>query len=133
MDEQVKIALAWLRGDPSIALAIVFGALLLAFALLIILTIRNGAVLSRERRSRADEARAQEMQLAELRGRLSQIGDITALRQQELARAVNERLDRVSAASRRLRRGERAAHFRKARTDDGNLRHAPGRACAQFG
>lgn len=96
MDEQVKIALAWLRGDPLIALAIVFGALLLAFALLVILTIRNGALLSRERRSRAGEARAQEMQLAELRGRLSQIGEITALRQEELARAVGERLDRVS-------------------------------------
>jgi DNA recombination protein RmuC len=96
MDEQVKIALAWLRGDPLIALAIVFGALLLAFALLIILTIRHGALLSRERRSRADAARAQEMQLAELRGRLAQIGETTALRQEELARAVGERLDRVS-------------------------------------
>jgi DNA recombination protein RmuC len=88
---------AWMRlKDDPLALLIVFGGLaLLAFILLILLTIRQGALLAREERLRADRARAAEAELAELKGRLAQMTEITSLRQEELARSLNERLDRM--------------------------------------
>jgi DNA recombination protein RmuC len=96
MNDEIQTALAWLRGDPLMALALFGGVALLAFLTLIILTIRHGALLSREEQARAESARASESELAELRGRVSQMAENTALRQEELSRAVNERLDRVS-------------------------------------
>ncbi len=96
MKELADTALAWLRGDPLMALAIFAAFAVIAFGLLIILTIRQGALLRREERLRAERARVAETELAELRGRLSQMTEVTALRQEELTRSVNDRLDRVS-------------------------------------
>jgi DNA recombination protein RmuC len=88
-------AISRLRDDPFVLLAIfaVFAAF--AFTFLIALTIRQGALLAREERLRSDRARESDGELAELKGRLSQMSEMTALRQEELARSVNERLDRV--------------------------------------
>jgi DNA recombination protein RmuC len=96
MNESIQIALAQLRGDPLLALAIFAGVALAAFLILIALSIRHSAALSRDREARAEAARASESELAELRGRLSQMAEIGALRQEETSRAVNDRLDRVS-------------------------------------
>jgi DNA recombination protein RmuC len=87
----------WLRlkGDPLTLLVVFAGLALLALALLILLTIRQGALRAREERLRGDRARAADAELAELKGRLAQMTEITALRQEELARTLNERLDRV--------------------------------------
>ena len=71
----------WLRGS--------------AFLLLIALTIRQGMHRAREERLRADQARAAGTELAELKGRLAQMTEITSLRQEELTRTLNDRLDRV--------------------------------------
>jgi DNA recombination protein RmuC len=96
MNESIQIALAQLRGDPLLALAIFAGVALIFFLILIALSIRHGAALSREREARAETARSSESELAELRGRISQMAEITALRQEETSRAVNDRLDRVA-------------------------------------
>ena len=84
-----------LKDDPLALLAVFAAAAALAFLLLIILSIRQGALRAREERSRADQARAAEAELAELKGRLAQMTEISALRQEELARTVNDRLDRA--------------------------------------
>jgi DNA recombination protein RmuC len=88
---------AWMRlKDDPLALLVVFAGLaLLAFTLLILLAVRQGALRAREERLRGDRAKAAEAELAELKGRLAQMTEITALRQEELARTLNERLDRV--------------------------------------
>jgi DNA recombination protein RmuC len=96
MNESIQIALAQLRGDPLLTLAAFAGVALIFFLILIALSIRHGSALSRERDARAETARASESELAELRGRISQMAEITALRQEETSRAVNDRLDRVS-------------------------------------
>jgi DNA recombination protein RmuC len=77
-------------------LLIVFAALaLFAFILLILLTVRQSALLARDERLRSERSKAAGAELAELKGRLAQMTEITALRQEELARTLNERLDRV--------------------------------------
>ena len=87
----------WMRvkDDPLALLAVFAGAAILAFLLLLILAIRQGAMRAREEKSRADQARAAEAELTELKGRLAQMTEITALRQEELTRTLNDRLDRV--------------------------------------
>jgi DNA recombination protein RmuC len=87
----------WMRvkDDPLALLAMFGGFAVLAFILLIILAIRQGALRAKEERLRAGQARASEAELVELKGRLAQMTEITALRQEELARTLNERLDRV--------------------------------------
>jgi DNA recombination protein RmuC len=87
----------WMRlKDDPIILLIVFAAFaLLAFILLILLTVRQSALLVREERRGGERAKAAEAELLELKGRLAQMTEITALRQEELARTLNERLDRV--------------------------------------
>src|SRR5262249_17773525 len=84
-----------LKDDPLALFAIFAGFALLALILLILLTIRQGALRAREERLRSERARTAEAELAELKGRLAQMTEITSLRQEELARTVNERLDRV--------------------------------------
>jgi DNA recombination protein RmuC len=88
---------AWMRvkDDPLALLLIFAGLALLAFIVLILLTVRQGVLRAKEERLRGDRAKAAEAELAELKGRLAQMTEITALRQEELARSLNERLDRV--------------------------------------
>jgi DNA recombination protein RmuC len=87
----------WLRlkDDPLTLLAIFGGLAIVAFILLIVLILRQGALRAREERLRTDRARAAEAELSELKGRVAQMSEITALRQEELARTLNDRLDRV--------------------------------------
>ncbi len=86
----------WLKDDPLALLAGFAAAAILAFLILIVLTIRQGALRAREARLREDRAHAAESGLAELKGRLAQITEITSLRQEELARTLNDRLDRAA-------------------------------------
>ncbi len=84
-----------LRDDPS-ALLVVFAAFAaFALVLLILLILRQGGLRAAEERLRAAQTRTAEAELSELKGRLAQMAELTALRQEELARTLNERLDRV--------------------------------------
>ena len=88
----------WLRlkDDPLALLAAFAAAAILAFLVLIALTIRQGALRAREARLREDLAHAAELELTELKGRLAQMTEITALRQEELTRTLNDRLDHAA-------------------------------------
>ncbi|MGO9486339.1 MAG: DNA recombination protein RmuC [Rhodomicrobium sp.] len=87
----------WLRDDPFALLAVLAGAaVFFALLLLIVLTIRQGMLRAREERLRADQARAAEFELAELKGRLAQMTEITSLRQEEFTRTLNDRLDHAT-------------------------------------
>ncbi len=87
--------LAQLKDDPFILLTVFAAAAVLAFLLLIALTVRQGMLRAREERVRADQARAAETELAELKGRLAQMTEITSFRQEELVRTLNGRLDSI--------------------------------------
>lgn len=85
-----------LKEDP-LGLVVIFAAVaVLAFLVLLVLTIRQGALRAREARLREDRAHAAESELAELKGRLAQMTEITALKQEEFARTLNDRLDRAA-------------------------------------
>ncbi len=86
---------AQLKDDPFILLTVFAVAAVLALLLLIALTVRQGMLRARDERMRADQARAAETELAELKGRLAQMTEITSLRQEELARTLNGRLDSI--------------------------------------
>jgi DNA recombination protein RmuC len=85
-----------LKDDPLALLLIFAAAAIAAFLALIGLAIRQGALRARESRLHQDRAHAAESGLAELKGRLAQMTEITALRQEELARTLNDRLDRAA-------------------------------------
>ncbi len=72
----------------------VFAALLLLAML--ILMWRGGAARAREATERREEARAFEGEIAEMKGRLASMAEMSITRQSELGRSINERLDRVS-------------------------------------
>ena len=84
-----------LRDDPFVLLMVLAAGAVLALLLLIALTIRQGMHRAREELLRAEQARAAGTELAELKGRLAQMTEITSLRQEELTRTLNDRLDRV--------------------------------------
>ena len=75
--------------DPVLVLLSLLG--LAVFALLVLVVI-VAVHTSRRRR----EARESDAQLAELRGRLQTLAELSVTRHGELARAVNERLDRMT-------------------------------------
>ena len=75
--------------DPVLAL---LGLLGLAVLALLVLVVIVAVHMSRRRR----EARASVAQLAELKGRLQTLAELSVTRHGELARAVNERLDRMT-------------------------------------
>ena len=75
--------------DPALALIALAGFAVLALVALVIV-----AALNMRRRQR--EASAQDSQLTELKVRLQTFAELSVTRHGELARAVNERLDRVS-------------------------------------
>jgi DNA recombination protein RmuC len=70
----------------------VLGLLGLAALALLLLVIFVGLNMSRRRR----EAKEQEANLAELKGRLQTLAELSVTRHGELARSVNERLDRMT-------------------------------------
>jgi DNA recombination protein RmuC len=75
--------------DP---LQVLLGLLGLAVLALLVLVVIVAVHMSRRRR----EARESDAQLAELKGRLQTLAEISVTRHGELARAVNERLDRMT-------------------------------------
>jgi DNA recombination protein RmuC len=75
--------------DPVLVL---LGLLGLAVLALLVLVVIVAVHMSRRRR----EARESDAQLAELKGRLQTLAEISVSRHGELARAVNERLDRMT-------------------------------------
>ena len=75
--------------DPVLVMLALAGLAVLA---LLILAVALLAHMSRRRR----EAQAQATELAELKGRLQSFAEISVARQGDIARAVNERLDRMT-------------------------------------
>ena len=75
--------------DPVLVLLGLLGLAVLALLLLVVIVAVH---MGRRRR----EARESEAQLAELKGRLQTLAEISVTRHGELARAVNERLDRMT-------------------------------------
>jgi DNA recombination protein RmuC len=75
--------------DPVLVLLGLFGV---AALVLLVLVVIVAVHMSRRRR----EARESDAQLAELKGRLQTLAEISVSRHGELARAVNERLDRMT-------------------------------------
>jgi len=75
--------------DPVPVLLGLFGLAVLALLVLVVIVAVH---MSRRRR----EARESDAQLAELKGRLQTLAEISVTRHGELARAVNERLDRMT-------------------------------------
>ena len=75
--------------DPVLVL---LGLLGLAVLALLVLVVIVAVHMSRRRR----EARESDAQLAELKGRLQTLAEMSVTRHGELARAVNERLDRMT-------------------------------------
>jgi DNA recombination protein RmuC len=71
---------------------VLIGLLGLAVVALLVLVAIVAVHMSRRRR----EARESDAQLAELKGRLQTLSELSISRQSELARAVNERLDRMT-------------------------------------
>ena len=75
--------------DPVLVLLGLLGFAVLALLVLVVIVAVH---MSRRRR----EARESDAQLAELKGRLQTLAEISVTRHGELARAVNERLDRMT-------------------------------------
>ena len=75
--------------DPVLVLLGLFGFAVLALLVLVVIVAVH---VSRRRR----EARDSNAQLAELKGRLQTLAELSVTRHGELARAVNERLDRMT-------------------------------------
>ena len=75
--------------DPVLVLLGLLGFAVLALLVLVVIVALH---MSRRRR----EARESDAQLAELKGRLQTLAEISVSRHGELARAVNERLDRMT-------------------------------------
>ncbi len=75
--------------DPVLVLLGLLGLMALALVVLV-------AIVALHMRRRRREARESDGQLAELKGRLQTLAEISVTRHGELARAVNERLDRMT-------------------------------------
>src|SRR6478672_909442 len=75
--------------DPVLVLLGLVGFAVLALLVLVVIVAMH---MSRRRR----EARDSDAQLAELKGRLQTLAELSVTRHGELARAVNERLDRMT-------------------------------------
>jgi DNA recombination protein RmuC len=86
---------ARLAGDPLAILAAAVLCCTFAFLALIAIVVRQGVIRARESDAAGERARTAETELIELKGRLAQMTEMSALRQEELVRSLNERLDRV--------------------------------------
>jgi DNA recombination protein RmuC len=70
-------------------------AIVMALLILIFVIWRSGRRRARAEAAQLDAARAFETEIAELKGRLSAMAELSVTRQSELSRAINERLDRM--------------------------------------
>ncbi len=82
--------------DPMLVLMALCGLAVIALAVIVALMWQSAVARQRESAERQLAARALEGEIAELKGRLQTMAEISVARQSELSREVNERLDRVS-------------------------------------
>lgn len=89
----------WIEGgahiDPALFLLGLMAAIFVALLVLIGAMLRQGAARARMESLQAEQARAAEAEMAELKGRIAALAEHSASRQSELARQLHERLDRV--------------------------------------
>lgn len=81
--------------DPILALLGIGAVLIAALIMLIVLVWRGSVVRSRAEAVQLDAARVFETEVAELKGRLQTMAELSITRQSELSRTINERLDRI--------------------------------------
>jgi DNA recombination protein RmuC len=84
-----------LAEDTGLLLSIQAGLIAAGFCLLMLVLWASGRARAREAALRQSEARALDMEFAELKGRLQSMAEMAGTGQAELARAIHERLDRV--------------------------------------
>lgn len=82
--------------DSSTLLLALGGFAALLLLALVIVQIVSLARRSREREERAQQAHVLETELAEMKGRLQAVAEMSVSRQAELSRSINDRLDKVS-------------------------------------
>lgn len=82
--------------DAAVVLAVALGVIMLLLLGMVVLFWRNSVERAREAGERQRHAEALHSELAELKGRLQSIAEVSVTRQSELSRALHERLDRVS-------------------------------------
>jgi DNA recombination protein RmuC len=82
--------------DPMAVALGIGGAVALALMVLIVAVWRNGSERARAQAAQQDTARLVETEVAELKGRLHAMAELSVTRQSELSRAIHERLDRIS-------------------------------------
>lgn len=89
----------WIEGgahiDPALLLLGLMAAIFVALLVLIAALLRQGTARARMESLQAEQARAAEAEMAELKGRIAALAEHSASRQSELARQLHERLDRV--------------------------------------
>ncbi len=81
--------------DPLLVALGVGVAAVLALLLLIVVVWRGGTRRARAEAAQQDTARMFETEVAELKGRLQTMAELSVTRQSELSRAIHERLDRI--------------------------------------
>ncbi len=82
--------------DPTFLLLCVAGFVAFLLLTLVILLIVGMARRAEEKADRTSQAFQLDAELAELKGRLQTVAEISVSRQSELTRSINERLDRVT-------------------------------------
>ncbi len=82
--------------DPTQLLLGLGGAAVLLLMLLLIIIWRHGAERAREAADHLRRAHIVDAEMAELKGRLRTLAEITVTRQSEVSRGIHERLDGVS-------------------------------------
>jgi DNA recombination protein RmuC len=82
--------------DPMLVLLALCGLAVIALAVIVALMWQSAVARQRENAERQLAARALEGEIAELKGRLQTMAELSITRQSELSRTVHERLDRVS-------------------------------------
>lgn len=82
--------------DPLLILLGLGGLAVVALVVIVALMWQSAAAREREAAERHAAARMLEGEIAELKGRLQTMAEISVTRQSELSRTVHERLDRVS-------------------------------------
>jgi DNA recombination protein RmuC len=82
--------------DPTMLLLAVAGLVALLLLGLLIMAIVNAGRRGQDTAERAAHTALLESELAELKGRLQTVAEISVSRQSELSRSIHERLDRVT-------------------------------------
>jgi DNA recombination protein RmuC len=81
--------------DPLMVALGLGAAAVMSLLILILVVWRSGARRARAEAAQLDAARAFETEIAELKGRLAAMAELSVTRQSELSRTINERLDRM--------------------------------------